>query len=264
MIYFFNLGSSGGGGGSGDIINADRVIKRLQDGQNIGNSSMTIPAFLSALIYDSLDPVVNSFTGGQSLEKGESTLAYNLSYNVSEPTDSTTIASIVITSNQGYDSGDIKTGTGDQSGTHAINLTSDTNETFTITVTSSAGKTGTATTVFAFYNRIYMGVAAAGTYNEAFIKALASNALDSNYMHDFSVNAGASEYIFYAIPKAYVSSPYLSPPYFFLGTALPGGMSVESSTISYTHEGNTEDYILYKSDNPNLGATDVQVKSTPS
>ncbi len=252
------ISKGGSGGSSSDVINADRIIKRIAEGVNLGNSAMSLPTFLSAVFYDTLDPVINSFSGGQSLEKGESTLSYNLPYNVSEPTDSTTIASIVITSNQGYNSGDIKSGTGDQSGSQSITLTANTNETFTITVTSSDSKTDTSTTAFTFRNRIYYGVAASGTYNEAFIKALASNALDSDYLHEFTVNAGSGEYIYFAVPKAYVASPYLEPPYFYVG-GFAGGFEIAAETISYTHENNTEDYILYKSANPDLGNTSVDV-----
>jgi len=121
------------------------------------------------------------------------------------------------------------------------------------------------TTTFSFRHRIYWGVSVAGTYDESFIKTLASNQLSSAYNKTFGVTAGASQYIYFAIPKSYVSSAMLDPPYFFLGTTIPGGMEIVDSAIDYNFENLVnEDYILYKSANSNLGSVDVEVSETLS
>lgn len=246
--------------GSGTAgINANRSINRIANGTNLGNSNMALKDFLDAVMYDTYDPVINSFTGGSTLEKGETSLTKTLSYNVSAP-DGGTISSIVITSNEGYDSGDIKSGTGDQSGTHDVTLTSDTNETFTITVTSDDSKTTTSTTSFVFRNKTYYGAATPATLNETFIKALTGQ-FDANYSTEFTVNAGSGEHIYYAVPKDYVSSPYIDPPYFYVG-GFAGGFEIAAETVSYTYGTNTEDYIIFRSVNPNLGNTSVTVQST--
>ena len=244
------------------LINADRDVNFVAEGTNLGNPSMSLAAFITAAMYDTDPPVVNSFTGGSNLEKGESTLGYDLDFNVSAPAGGT-IASIVITrSDGGASSGDIKVGTASQSGTHAITLTANTNCIFTITVTSNDGKTATSTTTFAFYNRIFWGVETdPGTYDDVFIKALSNNPFDANYSTAFTLTPGALEYIYFAVPKAYVVSPYLEPPYFYVG-GFAGGFEIADETVSYTFEGNTEDYIIYKSVNPNLGNTSVTVQST--
>ena len=243
-----------------DTIDANRPIKYAPEGLNLG-ATLTLGEFIEAAFYYD-PPVINSFTGGTSLEKGEDTLVRTLSYNVSEPTGSYSISSIVITGTDGYNSGDIKTGSGNQSGTHNITLLSDTNTTYTITVSSTqSGVAVTSSTAFTFRNRIYWGVSPADSYNEAFIKSLGGNALDSDFVHAFTVNAGSGEYIYYAVPTAYVSSPYINPPYFYIG-GFSGGFEVVATNISYTYEGNTENYTLYKSVTANLGNTSVSVQST--
>jgi len=251
-------------GGNAGTINADRPINISPDGTNFGNPNMPISDFLEQYFFDSYAPVINSFNGGVTLEKGENDLLRTLSFNISAPQGGE-IASVVITSNRGFNSGDIKNGTGDQTGSLDITLAQNINETFTITVTSGDNKTASSSTSFIFRNRIYWGVAVLpGVYDDSFIKGLSNNAFDSDYSRQFTVNAGSGEFIFFAIPKSYVNSPFLDPPYFFLGTSVPGGMEIGDETVSYTYENNTEDYIIYKSANANLGQTDVIISDSPT
>jgi hypothetical protein len=250
--------------GTSITVNADRAIKVVANGTNLADAAMPLDDFITAVLFDTSPPVINTFSGGSILEKGEITLAYNLNFTVSPPSGGT-IASIIITSNQGYNSGDIKSGSGAQSGVQAIVLIEDRNETFTITVTSGDGKTANSTQTFTFYNRIYWGVAVAGATNEAFIRALSNNALDGDYLRNFNVNAGTGQYIWSAIPTDYVSSPYIDPPYFFLGTSVPGGMQLISTAIVYTLENSEEElYSLYRSAESGLGSTDVIVSNSPT
>jgi len=251
-------------GGNAGTINADRPINISPDGTNFGNPNMPIADFLEQYFFDSYAPVINSFNGGATLEKGEDNLQRTLSFTVSAPQGGE-IASVVITSNTGFNSGDIKNGTGNQSGSLDIILTQDLNETFTLTVTSGDNKTAISSTSFIFRNRIYWGVdVLPGVYDDNFIKGLSNNAYDPDYLRQFTINAGVGQYIFFAVPKSYVNSPYIDPPYFFLGTSVPGGMEIASETVSYTYKNNTEEYIIYKSANANLGQTDVIISDSPT
>ena len=198
------------------------------------------------------------------MEKGEDSLQRTLSFNISPPQGGE-IASIVITSNRGFNSGDIKNGTGNPTGSLDINLVQDINETYTLTVKSADNKSASSSTSFIFRNKIYWGLSVIpGVYDDTFIKGLSSNAFDPDYEREFTVNAGAGQYIFFAIPKAYVNAPFIDPPYFFLGTSVPGGMEVAQESVSYTYENNTEQYIIYKSTNANLGQTDVIISDSPT
>lgn len=251
-------------GGDSGTINADRPINISADGTNFGNPDMPIADFLEQYFFDSYAPIINLFNGGVTLEKGEDALQRTLSFTISAPQGGE-IASVVITSNRGFNSGDIKNGTGDQSGSLDILLSQDTNETFTLSVTSGDNKTASSASSFIFRNRIYWGIdILPGVYDDSFIKGLSSNAFDGDYIRQFTVNALAGQYIFFAIPRSYVISPYLDPPYFFLGTSVPGGMEIVAESVSYTYENNTENYIIYKSANANLGQTDVLISDSPT
>ena len=251
-------------GGNAGTVNANRPINISPGGTNFGNADMPIADFIEQYFFDSYSPVINLFNGGTTLEKGEDNLNRTLSFTVSPPQGGE-IASIVITSNRGFYSGDIKNGTGNQSGSQDIVLTPDTTETFTLCVTSGDNKSTTSSTSFVFRNRVFWGVAGLpGIYNDTFIKGLSSNAFDADYSRQFSINAAAGQYIFFAIPKSFVSSPYIDPPYFFMGTSVPGGMEIAQETVSYTYKNNTENYIIYKSANANLGQTDVIISDSPT
>jgi len=255
-----------GAAGLGDsiVIDGNRAVYFIENGQTVGGAAMTLNAFLTAVIFATKPPLV-TMTGGTVLEKGETSLATTLAITVTKQDTTADIASVVVTS-PGYDSGDIKTGTGNQSINHPITLTTDTNEVFTVTVTTVDGKTATTTTTFYFRNRIWYGKGAVpgGGYNNTWIHALAGSALDADYETSFNVNAGSGEYIFFAIPKDYATGALLDPPYFFLGTSVPGGMGIADDTVSYTYGTNTEDYIVYKSAQANLGDTDVVVSDEPT
>jgi len=251
-------------GGDAGTINANRPINISPDGTNFGNSKMPISDFLEQYFFDSYAPVINSFSGGATLEKGENNLDRTLSFTISAPQGGE-IAWVDITSNRGFDSGDIKNGTGNQTGSMDIALSPDISEVFTLTVISGDGKSTDSSTSFIFRNRIYWGVSdIPGVYNDNFIKGLPSNAFDPDYLRQFTVFAGTGQYIFLAIPKSYVNSPYIDPPYFFMGTSVPGGMEIAQETVSYIYENNTEDYIIYKSANANLGQTDMIISDSPT
>lgn len=101
--------------------------------------------------------------------------------------------------------------------------------------------------------RAYWGIGVDGLSTEADIEALANNALDNNRQRTFTVTAGAGEHIYYAYPTSYGAAT------FFVG-GFEGGFDLVSDSISVTNaNGVTQNYRLYKSTNPNLGTTTVQV-----
>lgn len=100
--------------------------------------------------------------------------------------------------------------------------------------------------------RAWWGTGAAGGSTEAFIKALANDALDNNRQRTFTVNAGVGEKIYYAYPSAHGAATFTVGG--FEGGFLPG------VTISLTNAfGVTLDYLLYESAVSGLGSTEVVV-----
>ena len=126
------------------------------------------------------------------------------------------------------------------------------NTTFTLKVTDERGHTATKPTNITFTNGVYYGVAAIPeTLDSAFIRML-SNELRSNKKPSFTVNAGAGQYIWYCLPKAYGTCS-------FTVGGFSGGFTLVD-TISYQNAyGYTEDYYVYRSDYANLGNTSVTV-----
>lgn len=128
------------------------------------------------------------------------------------------------------------------------------NRTFTLVATDARGAKSTKTTTVAFLNRAYWGVGPAdATIDSAFLLGLANSALTGTRARDLSVNAGAGEHIFYAIPAA------LGTPTFLVG-GFEGGFS-KVATIEHTNaSGGKASYDVYMSGNAGLGQTTVTVK----
>ena len=126
------------------------------------------------------------------------------------------------------------------------------NTTFTLVVTDERELTVTKTANLSFLNGVYYGVSSIpATMDGAFIRTL-SKELRSNKKPSFTVNAGAGQYIWYCLPKAYGACS-------FTVGGFSGGFTLVD-TISYQNAyGYTEDYYVYRSDNANLGSTSVTV-----
>jgi len=114
------------------------------------------------------------------------------------------------------------------------------------------GKTDSVTVVWR--PRVYYGVSAAGTYNEAFIEALATSALASSRTRTINYSgAGAGDFLFYAFPTSY------GTPTFTVG-GFAGGFELAGSAVSVTNAyGNIQNYDLWKSVNDALGTVSVAV-----
>ena len=126
------------------------------------------------------------------------------------------------------------------------------NTTFTLKVTDERGHSETKTATLSFMNGIYYGVSSIPTtLDSAFIRTL-TKTLRSNKLPSFTVNAGAGQYIWYCLPKAYGACS-------FTVGGFSGGFALVD-TISYKNAyGHTEDYYVYRSDHESLGQTAVTV-----
>jgi hypothetical protein len=76
---------------------------------------------------------------------------------------------------------------------------------------------------------------------------LANSALAPSRARTLIGSSGAGQYDYYAIPSSY------GTPTFVFG-ALPGGWSLVASGVSVTHNGVTQNYDLWKTNQANLGA----------
>lgn len=122
----------------------------------------------------------------------------------------------------------------------------------TLTLTANDGKNNCSRNIsFTYANRIFYGVSDTTTYNVSLLKSL-SNTLSNNRNRSFTVNPINNQHIIYAIPSRLGECK-------FSVNGFEGGFQ-KVSTIKYTNSQNyTEDYYIYRSDNPNLGKTTVVV-----
>ena len=122
-----------------------------------------------------------------------------------------------------------------------------TNKTFTLKATDERGAVATKTTSINFYNRIRYGAAA--DYTEL---ALSDGVLSDTKKRDFTVTAGAGQYIWYILPKR------LGTCSFKVG-GFDGGFTLLKTEQLTNASGYTEEYYIYRSDNAALGETAVTV-----
>ena len=127
------------------------------------------------------------------------------------------------------------------------------NTTITLTVTDERDAVVTKSVTISFQPKVYWGVSQKTSFETADILGLASNTLASSRARTISVNAGAGEYIVYAIPSSF------GTPTFNVGGFEDG--FVEASTISLENaQGYTQNYDVWRSVNAGLGQTSVTIK----
>lgn len=106
-----------------------------------------------------------------------------------------------------------------------------------------------------FLNGVYNGVSVEVSeedIDDGFIETL-TKTLSNTRECIFTVNPGVEQYIYFALPTR------LGTPHFYVG-GLEGGFE-QVKTFSFTNSsGGSEQYIVYKSVNSNLGSTIVEVK----
>lgn len=113
-------------------------------------------------------------------------------------------------------------------------------------------KTASAEVVFA--NRIYYGISTIpAVYDRDFVRGLQNSPLRASKMASITANATSGRYIYYCQPVR------LGACVFSFG-ANEGGVSLVD-TISFMNDsGYTENYYIYRSDQPDLGNTTLGVK----
>lgn len=126
------------------------------------------------------------------------------------------------------------------------------NKTYTLKAKDEREAEATKTTAINFLNGVYWGVAEdKSSFDSTFILGL-TKGLQGSKAKTFTVNAGASQHIYYAIPTRY------GTPAFKVG-GFDGGFA-KVGTIDFTNaSGYTESYDIWKSDNSGLGNTTVVV-----
>lgn len=124
--------------------------------------------------------------------------------------------------------------------------------TFTLEVVKGT-QTKTSTSTLTWASKIFHGPAVPAAYDATFVTALATSLVSASKAASYSDTAGALEYLYFALPASY------GTPTFFVG-GFEGGFSLVAIEISVTNaHGITQNYNLWRSDNPNLGTTSVVV-----
>lgn len=119
--------------------------------------------------------------------------------------------------------------------------------TYTLTV-SDDHRTVSDTVNVSFANQIYWGVAE----NLSNVTSL-SRVLSNDPERTIAVNAGSNKYIIYALPKR------LGAVTFFVG-GFEGGFESPAEQTLTNESGYSEVYRVYRSTNPNLGTTIIEVR----
>ena len=135
------------------------------------------------------------------------------------------------------------------------------NRIFQVSADSVGGITGKIDTINVVWRpRVFWGAVVAGTFNEAFIEALANSALAANRNRTLNNFDGGSspddKNIYFAWPTAYGTG---TPTFNVNG--FDGGFTIRpESPISVTNaDGHIQDYDLWESNNINLGIVTIVV-----
>lgn len=216
-------------------------------------SIATIKDALDILLYTDL--LITSFYNNQTLiEKGASVTETVLYWIINKDVSLLTSCGLTWTgSPMAQDMLGEMTGS---TGTYTHTSTYSTDRTYSMTATDGTS-TSTKTTTVLFRDSVYWDALTEPTsYTTAWILTLADYTPKDNFLGTYSFNAGSGEYIYFAIPKTLADA---HTPYFWIG-----GFNVTfdkvGGTISHTNDsGGVADYYIYKSGQPNLGVTDVQI-----
>jgi hypothetical protein len=110
-----------------------------------------------------------------------------------------------------------------------------------------------AQVVATWVNQVYHGPSPAGAHDDAFILALASSQLNKTRALTYTDTAGASDFLYHALPSR------LGVPTFIIGGFESIYTLVANGVMVTNGSGFTEAYDLWRSTNPGLGSTTVEV-----
>lgn len=217
---------------------AKGTFVRKEEGKGLSTNDFTDEMKQAILDLQYVEMAINSFSSNKATAEMGST--------ISEVTLSWSLNKVPATLKVDNTAVDVNATTTTLSG---LSITAD--KTYTLSATDERDKTVTKTTNIKFYNGVYWGVgAAAAEVDSAFILGL-TKGLQATKAKTFTVNAGAGQHIYYAIPARY------GTPTFNVG-GFDGGFNL-AATIDFTNaSGYTESYNVYKSTNANLGNTTVK------
>lgn len=126
------------------------------------------------------------------------------------------------------------------------------NKTFALAVTDERGATDSESTTISFLNGVYYGAIESDAVVDSSAVLAMTRKLQSSKAITFTVDAGATQKIVYALPARY------GAPNFNVG-GFDGGFSL-AKTFDFTNtSGYTESYDVWMSDNAGLGNTTVKV-----
>lgn len=218
----------------GDILSAE-LINKFEEANEKNTQDIKE---LNTKIWDIQNPFdISSISVAPNISQMGSTVSPKLTWNYTH----STIKSQTINNEAIENTLRTKTFTG---------VTTTTTYTLAATSNSDVKKSKSATITFA--NGVYYGKSTASTYDSALINSLTKQ-LSNSKGRTITVNAGAGEYIFYCIPSR------LGACSFNVG-GFDGGFS-KVATVNFTNSDNyAEKYDIYKSDNANLGNTNVTIK----
>ena len=203
-----------------------------------------------------------NLTGGITLEKNHSATPYAASFTWSVTAGTNLIITRELQKREGVGAwAKVKDLTGN-SGSETINVAINSDTQVRIMVSSKTGETIYSTTreVKFQYKTGYRVGGGEIALNDTFMKD-GTMSFDTDAYCTFTVKAMAGDHIYYYVPKSFVTSPYMNPPYFYVG-GFEGGFKVASQTAAYVFgDETTVDYVVYKSTNSGLGSTNVTVQA---
>lgn len=131
----------------------------------------------------------------------------------------------------------------------------DAQKTFTVSAKDSKGTSCSKSGAYNFKHKRYFGVATAPeAYDSTFVLGLTGKEFcTSRQKSAFTLTAGEGQYFYYVFPASY------GTPTFNVG-GFDGGFEL-AATIDFTNQsGNTTSFVIWKSENANLGAQNIVVK----
>lgn len=194
---------------------------------------------------------VSSFTiKDPYAERGTSVSVIDFDWTISKDPDTLTVAGQSITKSEG----------GEMPKFLTLNLSTPVTDTTTYTLEAVTTKeTVTKETTLTFCESVIYGVATAPeTYDNNFIISLIAaggKKIQPTRECSFEVNSGTGQYIYFASPVSYGDCV-------FKVGGFEGGFELvtPSAGVNYTRNNNyASQYYIYKSTNPNLGSTTIEV-----
>lgn len=224
--------------------NAARSAKSIKDAskqfEQIKKDVTSLKEEIANIRYTPIE--ILSFSNNVNIaELGSTVNEISLTWKLNKIPRSATLNNVSV-------SGELKA---DQSVT-IIDAALTTDSIFTLAVTDEKNKTVQKKSSIAFYNGVYYGCAIIPTkLDSVFVRGL-NKSLQKDQVKTFTVNSGVNQYVWYALPTRYGEAV------FNVG-GFDGGFTKISEISFENSSGYTEEYVVYRSDNSNLGKKTIKV-----